>query len=206
MCARNNCGRTFLSESNMKRLCFLLSLFIIMAASPAFAHKVNIFAYVENDTVYTESYFPDGRKVEGGVIEVYDSQGNKLLEGTTDKNGMFNFKLPKRDDLKIILNASMGHKNSYTLLADELPEIQAAQVRKKADSEQPELKGAAGVSAEQLKKIINDSLDERLKPITRQLARAKQEKISFTEVIGGIGYIFGIMGLILYFLSRKTKS
>jgi nickel transport protein len=182
----------------------LLNLILLAVPSLAFAHKVNIFAYVEGDMVYTESYFPDGKKVEGGVIEVYDSQGNKLLEGKTNKDGEFKFKPPKRDDLNIILNASMGHKNSYTLPADELPEIPAAQERKEADTEQLKLKEAVGVSAEQLRKIIDDSLDERLKPITRQLARAQQKSVSFTEVIGGIGYIFGIMGLILYFLSRKT--
>ena len=49
-----------------------------MMPSLAFTHKVNIFAYVEGDTVYTESYFSDGKKVEGGVVEVYDSEGNKL--------------------------------------------------------------------------------------------------------------------------------
>jgi len=88
----------------------------------ALAHKVNIFAYVEGDTVYTESYFPDGQKVEGGKIEVYDSQGNKLLEGKTDSEGQFSFKVPKRDDLKIVLIATMGHKNSFLLKKEELEE------------------------------------------------------------------------------------
>ncbi|MFQ5722354.1 MAG: hypothetical protein ACE5GI_07660, partial [Candidatus Aminicenantales bacterium] len=106
---------------------FFLTLLVIMTASVVFAHKVNIFAYVEGDTVYTESYFPDGKKVEGGVVQVYDSQGNKLLEGKTNKDGQFNFKPPKKDDLKIVLLASMGHKNSYILSQDELPDIIAAQ-------------------------------------------------------------------------------
>ncbi|MFH1507190.1 MAG: hypothetical protein ABIG46_02010 [Candidatus Omnitrophota bacterium] len=190
----------------MKRLCFLLSLFIIMVPSFAFAHRVNIFAYVEGGTVYTESYFPDGKRVEGGVIEVYDSRGNKLLEGKTSKQGEFKFKPPKRDDLQIILNATMGHKNSYTLPADELPEILMAQKQQDLKTEAPEFNQLAGVSLEHLKEIIDDSLDEKLKPITRQLAKAEQKKISLTEVIGGIGYIFGIMGVILYFLSRKTQA
>ena len=32
----------------------------IAISSTAMAHKVNIFAYVEDGVVYTESYFPDG--------------------------------------------------------------------------------------------------------------------------------------------------
>lgn len=84
------------------------------------AHKVNIFAYAEGGTVYTESYFPDGKKVQNGTIEVYDSQGQKLLEGKTDQEGKFSFPVPKKDDLKIVIIASMGHKNEYVLKKDEL--------------------------------------------------------------------------------------
>lgn len=136
----------------------LLSLFVMITSSNIFAHKVTIFAYAEGDTVYTESYFSDGKKVKGGTIVVYDSQGNKLLEGKTNKDGLFNFKPPKKDDLKIILNASLGHKNSYIL------------------------------------------------PFSSGKALVEQKRLSSTEVIGGIGYIFGIMGIIMYFLSRKRKK
>lgn len=128
-----------------------------MILSPsAFAHKVNIFAYMEGDTVYTESYFPDGKKVKGGKVEVCDSDGKRLLEGITDSEGRFNFKFPKKDDLKIVINASMGHRNSYVLSME--------------------------------------------KP-----AQPRQKRVSFAEVIGGIGYIFGITGISFYFLSKRRN-
>ena len=180
-----------------------LSLLLLMTASVVFAHKVNIFAYTEGDTVYTESYFSDGTKVKDGVVEVYDSQGTKLLEGKTDENGEFNFKPPKKDDLKIVLLASMGHKNTYTLSADELPDIIAAQKPQELEPKESKVKEVAEVHLNQIKRIIDSSLDEKLKPIMRQLAKAQQREVSFTEVIGGIGYIFGIMGIILYFVSKK---
>lgn len=182
---------------------FFLTLLLLMMASVVFAHKVNIFAYMEGDTVYTESYFPDGTKVKSGIVEVYDSQGTKLLEGKTDENGQFNFKPPKKDDLKIVLVASMGHKNTYTLSADELPDIIAAQKPEKPEPKESKVKDIAQVDLDQIKRIIDTSLDEKLKPIMRQLTKAQQRKVSFTEVIGGIGYIFGIMGIILYFVSKK---
>jgi len=176
-----------------------LSFLLLMTASFVFAHKVNIFAYVEGDTVYTESYFSDGTKVKDGVVQVYDSQGTKLLEGKTDENGEFNFKPLKKDDLKIVLLASMGHKNT----ADELPDIMAAQKPQKPEPKESGVKEVAEVDLDQIKRIIDTSLDEKLKPIMRQLTKAQQREVSFTEVIGGIGYIFGIMGIILYFLSKK---
>ncbi|GAI86495.1 unnamed protein product, partial [marine sediment metagenome] len=90
----------------------------------AFAHKVNVFAYVEGDKVYSESYFNDGKKCVDSKIEVFDNQGNKLLEGLTDKEGEFSFEVPSEDgDLKIVLTASMGHRAEYLIRADELGDI-----------------------------------------------------------------------------------
>ncbi len=103
----------------------LFAATLVLAAAmlwmnPAQAHKVSIFAYAEGGTVYTESYFPDGKMVQDGTIEVYDSQGQKLLEGKTDQDGKFSFPVPKKDDLKIVIIASMGHKSEFVLKKDEL--------------------------------------------------------------------------------------
>ncbi len=99
------------------RLLLPLSLFILLTllTGTALAHKVNIFAYIEDDTVYTESYFPDGRAVEDGKITVLDSNDEALLEGRTDEKGLFSFAIPKKEDLVIILDAGMGHKNRFEL-------------------------------------------------------------------------------------------
>ena len=110
-------------NNRRKKLGFLAGLMVVFLgiAVPAMAHKVNIFAYVEKGTVFTESYFPDGKKVEGGRIEVLDTSGKKLLEGKTDKEGLFSFPLPaKKEDLTIVVEASMGHKNSFVLKKSEM--------------------------------------------------------------------------------------
>jgi nickel transport protein len=51
---------------------------------------------------------------------VLDSQGKLLLEGVTDKGGLFNFAVPKVDDLTIVIEATMGHKNSFKLKKSEV--------------------------------------------------------------------------------------
>jgi len=87
----------------------------LLLSTTALAHKVNLFAYVEAGKVYTESYFPDGAPVESGKVLVYDSQKHLLLEGVTDKKGLFDFAVPKIDDLTIVIEATMGHKNTFKL-------------------------------------------------------------------------------------------
>jgi len=99
----------------------LVSAFVLMfSGGTAIAHKVNLFAYAEGGKIYTESYFPDGKKVESGKIFVYDGQGKLLLEGVTDKEGLFSFAIPKVDDLTIVIDATMGHKNSFKLKKSEV--------------------------------------------------------------------------------------
>lgn len=95
-------------------------LLMLLLAGPVLAHKVNLFAYVERGVVYTESYFPDGSPVAGGKVLVYDSGKSLLLEGTTDSKGLFSFAVPKVDALEIVIEASMGHRNSYRLQRAEV--------------------------------------------------------------------------------------
>jgi len=182
-------------------------LIIMMINIPVFAHKVNIFAYVEGDKVYSESYFNDGKKCVDSKIEVFDNQGDKLLEGLTDEEGMFSFEIPPEDvidgDLKIVLIASMGHRAEYTISADELGDT-VGSIKEKL--EEPVSVVSPEVSSFDLKEIqslIEDALDKKLKPIMKEIKKSQEDKISPTEIIGGIGYIIGIFGIIAYFLSRK---
>ena len=95
---------------------FFCLAYFFCAIHPALAHKVNIFAYIDGTIVYTESYFSDGRPVIEGKIEVMDNAKQLLLQGTTDKQGLFTFPLPThKGPLSIVLDAALGHKNSFTL-------------------------------------------------------------------------------------------
>ncbi len=102
------------------RVRWLAVFLLVLSGSPAWAHKVNLFAYAEGDKVYTESYFADGQKVQGGEIEVTDAAGNKLLSGKTDDKGIFSFPLTQKQTLTITVNSGMGHKNSYVLKKEEM--------------------------------------------------------------------------------------
>jgi len=207
-----------LSRTTWPSVIFVI-LVIFAAASDTLAHRVVLFAYVEGNMVFTESYFSDGKKCQNSRIEVFDSSGNKLLEGQTDKNGEFSFKPPKKTDLRIVLTASMGHKDEYIIPAGDLPDGAEGKAwqsdahgagEKVFRARKGEEKGApAGqltrLEMEQIRTVVEETLDEKLKPIMRLLVKRQNEGISFIGVMGGIGFIFGIMGIILYFRSRKGR-
>lgn len=110
---------------------FLIAFFLI--AGIANAHRVNLFAWVEGNTVYVESKFSGGKKVNAGKIIVTDPQGIELLNGKTDDQGEFSFKIPKKTDLKIVLLAGTGHRAEWMIPAKE---IEMPAVEKKPIQEQ----------------------------------------------------------------------
>lgn len=195
----------------MKNKLYLILIFtfliIIMMDVSAFAHKVNVFAYVEGEKIYTESYFNDGKKCIDSKIEVFDNQGNKLLEGLTDKEGEFSFEVPSEDgDLKIVLTASMGHRAEYSISADELRGFVGLIKEENKEPISIVSPETSSVDSKEIQLITEDTLDEKLKPIMREIIEIKksqEDRISPTEIIGGIGYIIGIFGIAAYFLSRK---
>ncbi len=182
---------------------FILSWFPLILNG----HKINIFATVEGNRIYTRSYASDGSKIKGGVIEVYDSQGNKLVSGKTDSLGEFSFVIPKKDDLKIVVTGSMGHRAETIMDRNDLSETEIVIAEKVQPKEKSEITKTEPVQLDTLflKKTIEEALDARLHPIIKMLAEQREKKISLTEVIGGIGYIIGITGLAFFFLGRKKN-
>ncbi len=182
---------------------FLTAIILIGSHVPALAHKVMIFAWVEEDTVFTESKFSGGKKAINAPVVIFDKDGKKLLEGKTDNKGEFSFKIPKVSDLRIVLNAAMGHKAEWTVTESEIREAGAIVEKKKAA--EPSGPIAVGLSKKEVQKIVEDSLDKKLRPIVRMITESKNKGPSLTEIIGGIGYIFGLMGIALYFINRGKK-
>lgn len=196
--------------------CLLLSIYLLPTI--AYAHKVSIYAYAEDGMVFSEGYFADGTRSRNSLIEVIDTKtGKKLLEGKTDNDGKFSFKIPKATSLKLILHASMGHQNDYTLDEEELRE--AMGVSKAEDREQitessprlPEptspLSATSEVSSSEIEAIVGKAIDSKLQPVIRMLLKLQEnsEKPGITEILGGIGYIMGLMGIVMYFKSRGKK-
>ena len=183
---------------------FLASILIISTSLPVLAHKVTIFAWVEGDTVFTESKFSGGREATGAQVLVLDREGKQLLEGKTDNKGKFSFKIPKLTDLRIVLNAAMGHKAEWRIPESEIKEAGGVSEKKRAgESAQPI---NVGLSKEEIKELIEESLDRKLRPIVRMMTESQSKGPSVTEIVGGVGYIFGLMGVAIYFRNRGKKA
>jgi nickel transport protein len=173
----------------------------------AWAHKVNVFAWVEGDMVFVEGYYPGGKKAQNSLVEVYNSGGDKLLEGRTNNKGEFSFKITAKDDLRIVLTASMGHKNDYTIAAGDLGGLEPSSkkpITTTTKTDAPPSPTTADMG--QLQEMIDEALDRKLDPVIKLIRHTRKEGPGVTEIVGGIGYIFGLFGLVMYIKSKKERK
>lgn len=190
----------YLNKTIPATMMLVCSIILFLPCS-SFAHKVMIFGWVEGDMVHTISKFSGSKKVKNAPVFVFDTEGNLILTGKTDTRGEFSFKMPKKTGLKIVLEASMGHKASCL--------IPLAGKEEAASFEDDEIKKNQLIKADypltekKLEKIIEKVLDKKMALILRKIAE-KEEKQTITEIISGFGYILGLVGIALWIKNRNV--
>lgn len=195
----------------------LLTTLLLTLGSPAHAHKIRTFAYESGGQIITETVFNSGRPAKGAIIKVMTTTDDLVLSGKTDDNGNFSFAIPEKAqeqqlDLNIIADAGEGHQGSWLLnAADYLPDVtvgngpasdsiqQTATVPDNRQPDDPKI-------CMELEQRLETLIVREISPIKRQLAEQQTQKTSLGDILSGLGYIFGIAGIILYYQSRKTRS
>ena len=212
-----------------KYFCGFVFFFVIflLGINPAYAHKVMIFAWVDGDTVFTQSKFSGGKKVKGGKIAVYNTHKKILLEGKTDNEGKFFFKVPEKTTLKIVLYAGTGHRAEWTVPKKDIEEISEEKFSKSTlkkpqakipantisseptenrRDEMPQAPQPPAPGADEIEQAVEKALDKKLKPVIKMLNESFNRGPTMSEIIGGIGYILGLMGVGAYFHYRRKKE
>lgn len=211
--------------SGIHKLVLIIAAAAVIACGTAWAHNVVVFAWVEGDMVHVEGKFGSGRKVVNAPVEVYDSKENLLLAGVTDENGEFIFKAPEKAEMKVVLLAGMGHRGEWTISAFDFEtdgpgeggEAEVSGARRivafesEPETERVAVTGSSRAPSEYvtvavMQAAIEETLDKKLKPMMKLLVDAKQSGPSITDVLGGIGYIFGLAGVAAYVASRRHKK
>ena len=194
----------------------LVMLLLSVCASAAQAHKVNMFATVEGDTVFIEGYFLDGKKPKHCEVTVYDSNDKQLLTGLTNDEGQFSFKIPATGPLRVKLNAGEGHLKEITLTADELgldiSSVGASGNAAPSAATDAEIESVSNgganeeaISNAQLQLLVERAVGKTIRPLVREIDELKERR-GLSDIIGGIGVIMGVGGLLLYLQARKQAG
>ena len=180
-----------------------MSLFLFCSAS-AYAHKVNIFATVQDGVIHGECYFSSGARPEGCLVEFLDTSGRKLGHSKTDAEGRFTFKPRPGTDCRIVLDAGDGHRAEFAIQAVELASGLPVGAATAPGFPEAADKGAAPMLSD-IEQRISEAVAREILPLRRQMDRM-ENRVRFRDVLGGIGYIFGLAGVALYFKSRRRGS
>lgn len=192
----------------------LLLAALVPGAAPA--HRVNVFAYVEGHDVIVECSYSRSKRVNHGKIEVLNLEtGEVLLTGETDENGSFRFPVPEASrasgtGLRIVLQAGEGHQNDWVVEASEFMPAGSSAVRQQPEDgadggtavAETEVPASAVLTRAELEEVVGAVLDAKLAPIKRAMLEQTEGGPGLREIIGGIGWIFGLVGIAAYFKSR----
>jgi nickel transport protein len=198
----------------IKTIC-LIALFCMgfLNSSPALAHKVSIFAWVEGDTVHTQSKFMGGKRPEQALVEVFDTSGNLLLKGKPDSQGLFSFLGPLKSDMQIVLTTGMGHRADWTISPSDFQETltgpnssQDINIISPRDSHTSNPSPEKGLSAAEITTLVETTMDRKLKPLMDRITAMNENRISLFDILGGIGCIIGLVGLVTYMQYRRKRS
>jgi len=196
----------------------------LFCAAPATAHKMEVFALAEGKTIRGEAYFRGGDPARHAKVTLIGPGGEVLGQTTTDDEGAFRFDVGVRCDYKVVVDAGDGHQEQCTVPADEFPDDlpgleggehpsaavpDDARPGPNAESEtalpfEPggDLPGAAG----------RPGLESSIESLARQVAALRKDvdryrnELRLHDVLGGIGYILGLMGISFYFLGSRRKE
>ncbi len=207
---------------------FSLCAIVLCPQQQAWAHGIRCFAYTSGPDIIVEGKFSNNRATQNSDVKVYSLKTGKLLvEGTTNKEGMYTFPRPelKPDEgLKIVLKAGEGHQAQWTMTPEDLneeplPEEPVSETGS-APAESPKTQATtaaaspAATSAPQaaaapckidtreLADLVTRRVAREIAPLKRMMMEQMNHGPTMRDIIGGLGWIIGIGGL-LFALKKK---
>ena len=105
------------------RLPFLALLSSLLAATPAFAHKLIVDAAAKGDRLRVEAYYEDDTPADDAKVTVLQGE-TVVAEGKTDERGVWSCPLPPPGDYEVKV-LSVGHvgRKSVPIAGPAVPSV-----------------------------------------------------------------------------------
>lgn len=181
---------------------------LFIAATPAAAHKLHVFAAVDGTVIAGSLYFNGNSPARDVPIRVLGPDGRLEEKTTSDTAGHFRVAIAGPFDHRIVADTVDGHHAEFVVRSDELPlAAAAAPLTAKATTVAAGLPRASPplpLPTEQLEQLIEQAVSRQLAPLREQLD-AFEERVLWRDVLGGIGYIVGLFGLAAWLMARHRR-
>ncbi len=174
------------------------------------AHALKVFAAAQGNRVDGSVYYPGGANASGAKVVVRSPQGRILADLRTDAEGRFAFAAGERVDHLIVAETADGHMGAWTVSAAELAGDIPTPVGVAVPSVS-EVPGAAAVApgsppeGSSLEVLVAKSVARQIRPLRAQIIE-HEERVRLRDLLGGIGYIVGVAGVVLWWRSRLERN
>ena len=179
---------------------------VLLSPSPAWAHKLNVFASAQGKTIEGKAYFRGGAPAQGVAVTAFSPAGEVIGKTRTDEQGRFAIEARFRCDHRILVDTGDGHGGEYLLPGSALPkELPGKEGKQPEDVSSPV--SAAVLLPQRTMSVSADQLDSLRAEIVRleEQLNAYEDRVRMTDILGGIGYIVGITGAAYYYLGSRRK-
>lgn len=185
----------------------IMSLAMMLLASPVFAHNLILEAYPFGDEIAGEAFFSDGVMVGKTVVEIFGPDGEKIGEATTDDHGSFTFTPTQRVDHILRVDAGAGHVAEVRIPAGGLPggvsDAAASAGQNTGPVPVADTASAPAIDAAPASRI-GEAVRDQIRPMRQELA-VYAARSSYPVILGGIGYIVGLAGLAYLLMALRRR-
>jgi nickel transport protein len=180
----------------------MLTILLVALVSPiAQAHLLKVFAFAEGNHITGTTYFVGGAPAAGASVRVMNTDGQLLDSLTPDAEGKFSYRATTEEDHVIVADTGDGHLAKWLVTAAELTGDEAL------SSHQDSAFPATPVNAREpdhseLSAMVEAAVARQVRPLREQII-AYEESVRLQDIVGGIGYIFGIFGLVAWWHQKR---
>ncbi|MHB8900069.1 MAG: hypothetical protein ACYC6Y_15075 [Thermoguttaceae bacterium] len=173
------------------------------------AHSMNVYAYVEQGQVRGEVFARGGGAFVGVTVTAYGPAGEKLGQARTGDAGEFSLAATRRCAWRLVAVTDDGHEAQYTVSAEEFAPDAADDGRPAplgADKgPDASVSAAPGPAAKAPPSGDPADLGRQIAALRKEI-HLLQQRLRWQDLVGGIGYIVGLMGLAFYFLGVRKRD
>jgi nickel transport protein len=187
------------------KLQFAIFILIFLFPSLALAHQMDVFATVEGKAIKGKANYHDGTPTKNGLVKAFDPSGEEIGRAKTDEEGKFSLEARFHCDYRLLVDSGDGHGGQYIIpavaLPADLPErgvsATSQAINSHGESEprnshehQTEAENVNNLSDRAILEDIHGEVD-----LLQEKLNEYEQRIRFRDILGGIGFIVGFVGL-----------
>lgn len=176
----------------------ILALLVLAAtAGPAAAHRLKLFATIEDGRIAGYAFFIGGGRPEGATVVIRGADGQELYRGATDAEGRFAWTPPAAGTFIVTADSRDGHVAEVRLGTGRFTPLPSP-----APSPAPDQAAMPTTDTAAIETAVDRAVARQIRPLLEAYDEA-EGRLRFNDIMGGIGMIIGLAGAALWATSRR---